>query len=179
MRDCLIDADREQWDEAVAALEEAGVPPELAARATSFGALFASLDIVEVANAADRSIEEVAELHFRLGARLRLHWLRDRIAALPRDDRWRAMARAALRDDLFTLHREVTADVLRESPGEGTVAERLDAWMEGNRETLDRALGILDDIRSGGTYDLTTLPVALREVRSLIHSTTAVGAAAT
>jgi glutamate dehydrogenase len=153
------------------------VPEELAARAASLGALFSSLDVVEVAGAADRSIEEVAELHFRLGARLRLHWLRDRIASLARDDRWKAMARAALRDDLFTLHRELTADVLRESPGDGSIADRLDAWMEGNRETLDRSLGILDDIRSGGTYDLTTLPVALREVRALIHSTSAVDGA--
>ena len=45
--------------------------------------------------------------------RLELHWLRDRIADLPRDDRWSALARAALRDDLYTLHRALTAEVLR------------------------------------------------------------------
>ena len=84
------------------------------------------------------------------------------------------MARAALRDDLFTLHRELTDDVLRESPTRGTTDERLEAWMEGNRGTLDRSLGILDDIRAGGSYDLTTLPVALREIRALIHDTSPV-----
>ena len=40
-------------------------------------------------------------MHFQLGGRLDLHWLRDQIAALPRTNRWQAMARAALRDDLF------------------------------------------------------------------------------
>ena len=94
-----------------------------------------------------------------------MHWLRDRVAALPRDDRWQTMARAALRDDLFDLHRAMTDDVLRESEDAG-----LDAWKASNRGALDRTLRILDDIRAGGTYDLVTLPVALREIRSLIDS---------
>ncbi|HEX8119736.1 MAG TPA: NAD-glutamate dehydrogenase [Solirubrobacteraceae bacterium] len=170
----LVEGDRDAWDTRVATLETAGVPRPLAAQSASLDAQLASLDVVEVAAAASRSIEEVAALHFRIGARLRLHWLRDQIAALPRDDRWQAMARAALRDDLFTLHRELTDDVLRESPISGTVDERLDAWMNANRATLDRSLGILDDIRAGGSYDLTTLPVALREIRALIQETTPV-----
>jgi glutamate dehydrogenase len=172
--DILVDGDREGWDERVSALQEAGVPSDLAARSASLGALLATLDIVDVAAEAGRPIEDVAALHFRLGAQLRLHWLRDRVAALARDDRWQAMARAALRDDLFDLHRALTADVLRESPTEGSVEERLAAWMEGNQSALDRSLGILDDIRSGGTYDLTTLPVALREIRALIHESSSV-----
>ena len=167
----LVDADRDAWDTRVATLETAGIPRPLAAQAASFDAMLAVLDVVEVAAAAGQSVEAVAALHFRLGARLRLHWLRDQIAVLPRDDRWRAMARAALRDDLMTLHRELTDDVLHESPGPGSVDERLGAWMDANRATLDRSLGILDDIRAGGAYDLTTLPVALREIRALIQDT--------
>jgi glutamate dehydrogenase len=112
-------------------------------------------------------------LHFLLGGRLHLHWLSDSIAALPRDNRWQAMARAALRDDLFSLHAELTADILRpgspaaEEPG---AAKRLDAWIQNNRPAVERALDILGDIRTGGTFDLTTLPVALREVRNLIQA---------
>ena len=34
-------------------------------------------------------------------------------------------------------------------------------------------MGILADIRTGGTYDLTTLPVALRELRNLIQAAAA------
>jgi glutamate dehydrogenase len=171
----LVDGDRAAWDARVATLETAGAPRPLAAQAASFGALLAALDVVEIGRAANRSIEDVATLHFRLGARLRLHWLRDQVAALPRDDRWQTMARAALRDDLMGLHRELTDDVLRESPSEGTVDDRLGAWMEANRGTVDRSLGIIDDIRAGGSYDLTTLPVALREIRALIHDTLPVG----
>jgi hypothetical protein len=43
---------------------------------------------------------------------------------------------------------------------------------------LDRCLGVLADIRTSGTYDLTTLPVALRELRNLIQSTAPVDSSA-
>ena len=81
-------------------------------------------------------------LHFQLGGKLHLHWLRDRIALLARDTRWAAMARAALRDDLFSLHAELTRDVLR--------FESLDAWLEANRPAVERAQEILGEIRAGG-----------------------------
>ena len=111
-------------------------------------------------------------MHFLLGGQLYLHWLRDRIAALPRANRWEAMARAALRDDLFSLHADLTADVMR--PGEAAVEDasaRLDAWIDANRPAVERCVEILGEIRTGGTFDLTTLPVALREVRNLIRAT--------
>ena len=75
--------------------------------------MVAALDIVEVATETGLEVERVATVHFRLGSRLELHWLRDRIVDLPRDDRWEALARAALRDDLYSLHRALTAEVLR------------------------------------------------------------------
>jgi glutamate dehydrogenase len=163
--------EHEAWDAYVERLEGEGVPHPTAARVASLHALFSTLDIVEVVDATGRSVDEVAALHFLLGGRLQLHWLRDRIAALPRDNRWQAMARAALRDDLFALHAELTADVLRSGPedGEADPEARFDAWIERNRSGA-RCLDILADIRTGGTFDLTTLPVALREVRNLIQA---------
>jgi glutamate dehydrogenase len=172
----MVDEERASWDEHVAGLVAARVPEPLAARVASMAAMFAALDVVEVASATGRPVDDVAALHFLLGGRLHLHWLGDQIAALPRSNRWEAMARAALRDDLFSLHAELTADVLREGPTDGTAASRLDAWMAANTTPVGRCLEILADIRTGGTYDLTTLPVALREVRNLIQSTAPVAA---
>ena len=157
----LVDDEQETWRSRVASLVEKGVPEALAGRVASQGALFSALDIVEVADATGREVADVAELHFRLGGRLHLHWLRDQIALLTRDTRWATMARAALRDDLFSLHADLTADVLRSGS--------LDEWYEANRAAVERAQEILGEIRAGGAFDLTTLPVALREVRNLIQ----------
>jgi glutamate dehydrogenase len=170
----LVTSEREEFEGRVAALAEQGVPDDLARRVASLSDLFAALDIVGVAAATGSPIEDVAALHFLVGGRLHLHWLRDRIATLPRENRWQAMARAALRDDLFSLHAEVTADVLRGAGGEPPGADaRLDGWIDANRPLVERCLGILSDIRTGGTYDLTTLPVALRELRNLIQAAAA------
>jgi glutamate dehydrogenase len=156
----LVSHEQDNWRERVGRLTEAGVPEALAGRVAAQGALFSALDVVDIANATERGVEEVAALHFEIGGNLHLHWLRDKIALLPRDTRWAAMARAALRDDLFSLHAELTTDVLR--------AGGVEAWSSGKQAAVERAQEILNEIRSGGTFDLTTLPVALREVRNLI-----------
>jgi glutamate dehydrogenase len=156
----LVEHEQENWRERVGRLTDAGVPEALAGRVAAQGALFSALDVVDIANATEHGVEEVAALHFEIGGNLHLHWLRDKIALLSRDTRWAAMARAALRDDLFSLHAELTTDVLR--------AGGVDAWSSGKQAAVERAQEILNEIRSGGTFDLTTLPVALREVRNLI-----------
>jgi glutamate dehydrogenase len=150
-------------------LEQAGVPPGLAQRVAGLATTFSTFDIVEVAVELELGVEEVAAAHFRLGERLELHWLRDRIVALPRDDRWRALARAALRDDLYSLHRSLTAEVLRVSePGE-TIGERVDRWVERNPAS-ERCMQTLAEIRVGHVFDTTTLPVAVREVRNMLQA---------
>jgi glutamate dehydrogenase len=174
----LVAAEREAFEGRVTALVENGVPADLARRVATLSDLFAALDIVGVAAVTERSVDEVAAVHFLVGGRLHLHWLRDQIATLPRENRWQAMARAALRDDLFSLHAELTADVLRGGAGEPVDAEaRLEGWIEANRALVERCLDILSEIRAGGAYDLTTLPVALRELRNVNEAAAAVAAA--
>jgi glutamate dehydrogenase len=150
-------------------LQAAGVPDALALRVASLGPMAATFDIVEVARETDWDVEAVAAIHFHLGSRLQLHWLRDAIVALPRDDRWRALARAALRDDLYGLHRALTADVVRSAPAAGDAEECVERWVAG-APAAERCLATLADIRVGRVYDLTTLPVAVREVRNLMQA---------
>jgi glutamate dehydrogenase len=163
--EALEGADREAFDVMEAELEAAGVPPELARRTAGMQSMLALFDIVEVAAATDQDQEKVLRVYFRLGSRLELNWLRDRIIELPRATRWQALARAALRDDLNSLHRALTQEVL-ETGGSGEDA--IQAWAEGHRAALDRCLSMLADIKGSREFDTTTLPVALREVRNLI-----------
>jgi glutamate dehydrogenase len=148
-------------------LDSAGVPGDVARRVALLPIMFAVFDVVEVSAEAGVEVEEVAAVHFRLGERLALHWLRDRIVALPRDDRWRALARAALRDDIYGLHRGLTAEVLRSGGSEPDVEARVERWIEGN-SAAGRTEKTLAEIRVGNVFDTTTLPVAVREVRNLL-----------
>jgi glutamate dehydrogenase len=150
-------------------LNEAGAPLELAMRVAELSTMFATFDIVEVAAETNLDVKTVARTHFLVGSRLELHWLRDQIVALPRDDRWKALARAALRDDLYGLHRQLTAEVLRDTAPGVDVDTGVDRWIAGN-PAAERCLQTLADVRVGRVYDLTTLPVAVREVRNLIQA---------
>jgi glutamate dehydrogenase len=167
----LDEDDRVLWQAKGDKLERAGVPPELARRVTGMPWAFPALDIVEVAEATERELEDVAAIYFRLGGRLQLNWLRDRIAELPRANRWHALARSALRDDLYSLHRALTQEVLlAASDGTGAGADaQIDVWTRANAAAVERTRAMLGDIRGTRVFDLTTLPVALREVRNLLH----------
>jgi glutamate dehydrogenase len=173
--DALEGADREAFDAMAAELEAAGVPPALARRTAGMQSMLALFDIVEVAASTEQDQEKVLRVYFRLGSRLELNWLRDRIIELPRANRWQALARAALRDDLFNLYRELTRKVLEAGGAQGGSEEAIDAWSERNAAELERALGVVSEVRASRIYDNTTLPVALREVRSLLRGTTRAG----
>jgi glutamate dehydrogenase len=151
-------------------LRNAGVPEELATRIAGLPHMYAALDVVEVADDSGLDVQAVAAVHFRLGSRLGLHWVHERIVALPREDRWQAMARAALRDDLYTIHRELTAEVLRSGPRLERPEDRVSGWIEAHRDS-GRCLQTLADIAAGRTFDITTLSVAVREVRELLEAT--------
>jgi glutamate dehydrogenase len=131
--------------------------------------MFSTFDIVEVGREHDVDVESVAAVHFCLGSELQLHWIRDRIIALPRMERWAALARAALRDDLYSLHRELTSDVLGATEATGDVPARVRTWIEANPAT-ERYMDTLADVRVGRNYDLTTLPVVVRELRNLLQA---------
>jgi glutamate dehydrogenase len=152
-----------------AELAAAGVPPALAERVAHFEALVPALDIVEIAGSVDLDTASAAQAYFALGARLQLQWLRDQVVALPRDTRWEAMARAALRDDVYAEQAALTAAVLRAGADMSSPGERVDAWLSQNEAAVDRCLHVVADMRAAGPPDLARLSVAVREVRDLIN----------
>jgi glutamate dehydrogenase len=164
----LLDGDRAAVENAAQRLMDAGVPQDLAERAASLGPMFSALDITDVANANGESLDSTAAVYFTLGDRLKLHWLRRHIETLPRDNRWRTLARSALRDDIFNQQAALTAEVLRNTPQDEPADERIEAWTKTNEGSVHRTMQVLTDINSSGTFDLSTLSVALREIRNLV-----------
>jgi glutamate dehydrogenase len=158
----------ELYEQRVTELTSAGVPEDLAARAALLPGLLPTFDIVEVAAKTAHDPETVMLTGFEVASRLQLDWLRNRIIELPRSDRWQALARAALRDDLAGLVAALVAEVIA-AGGPGASSEQaFEAWEAERSHAIERCVTVLSDIRAAGTYDTTTLPVALREVRNLV-----------
>jgi glutamate dehydrogenase len=162
----LVGEERTRYERTIHDLGAAGVPRDVAVTAASFPPMGAALDIVEVGRTSGRSIADTAAVYLALGERLRLDRLRDRIAELPRRDRWQTGARSALRDELADERRALTEDVLG-AAGSGEPLTRLDAWLARNPAALDRYAEIDGEIEASAEFDLTTLSVAVRELREL------------
>ncbi|HSV37517.1 MAG TPA: NAD-glutamate dehydrogenase, partial [Nocardioidaceae bacterium] len=151
-------------------LVDRGVPEELAARIAVLPPAYAALTIVETAKRDKVDPLDVTRLHFALGERLGLSALVARILALPRDDRWQTMARAALREDLHAVHGQLTAQVLNGTSPDQSVPARIADWEEGDEVVVTRAVGTLDEICSDDKADLARLSVGLRVVRTLLQT---------
>ena len=160
----------EAFDAAVTDFVSAGVPEAIAARVAVLPALFAALDVIDVAHATGRDWKQVAAVHIALGHHLQLDWLRERILRLPRDDRWQALARVALRDDLDAVRATLTAELVQAGdPGQGP-DELIRRGFASDQPAVARCLGVIRDIAADDRADLATLSVALREVRGLVSS---------
>ena len=148
-----------------------GFPDDIADRIAAMVPAYSAFDIVEIASTTRRSEEETTEVYFDLADRLQISRLRDRITALPRDDRWNTMARNALRDDLYTAHAALARDVLTVT-GAGRPEERLAAWVARNESAVARATQTLIEIWESDAFTVSTLSVAVRAVRTLVAAST-------
>jgi glutamate dehydrogenase len=147
------------------------VPATLAERVAAMVPAYSAFDVVEIAAATGREIEETAEVYFDLADRLQIARLRDQITALPRDDRWNTMARAALRDDLYAAHAALARDVLMVT-GPGSPEQRLAEWVARNAPAVQRATQTLTEIWQNDRFTVATLSVAVRAIRTLVAAGT-------
>jgi glutamate dehydrogenase len=162
----LSAGDRAAFDATVSRLAAEAVPREIAERVASLNALYAVLDVTEVAMEQKKSVESVAALYFALVGELDLRWFSDRITQLPTDTNWQALARNALRDDLASQQRALTSTVAKLSDSADPAA-MLAAWRERYAPAIARLKSMIEELKRQGNLDLAVLSVLLRELRSL------------
>jgi glutamate dehydrogenase len=167
--DMLVGRELDLFTERRDALLEAGVPEDLAVRVGVLPAAYAGLGMVENMLRTGTDLLDVARVHFILGEHLDLGRLLERIIGLPRTDRWKTMARAALRDDLHAIHAELTAQVIEFTEESPDPRARVEAWAEQDAVVVGRVRRTLSEVLGGETDDLDRLSVGLRMVRSLLR----------
>lgn len=176
LSDLLTGQDAERFQSWYQEALEDGLPEPLARRRAGQFESYGLLDVVLLARQSGHELQEVAEVYFNLYDRFGIDDLLERITALSREDRWQALARAALREDLYALLVDVVAAVLDTDPEEQTTTTagtadataRLDAWYRNNESRLARARGFLEEMeRSDAEDDIATMTVALRQMRAI------------
>ncbi|WP_172832330.1 NAD-glutamate dehydrogenase [Nakamurella panacisegetis] len=146
-----------------------GAPGDLANRVAYCLYTFSVLDIVDVATQVDAPLLEAAEMYYALSAHLDFDRILSAVTGLERGDRWHALARQALRDDLYRSMRLITADVLTGTDAGADVAWRIEQWEGQSVAKLTRARDTLAQIAASGAGDLAALSVAASEVRSMVR----------
>jgi len=158
----------ERYERALARYSKDDVPPKVARRVASLGAIHAGVDIVEVALTRHARIGHAARVYFGLGAALGLDWLRDQIEHLVVEGHWQAVARGTLREDLYLLQRRLCERVLA-SRARGDARECVAAWLKSGGETVANLGRTVREMRATGSADFPTLAVALQSVRRLVE----------
>ncbi|MBK8733595.1 MAG: NAD-glutamate dehydrogenase [Actinomycetales bacterium] len=151
---------------------EGGTPEPLAMRAASLLDVFSLLDIVRIAHDSNthRSRTHCASTTTRVRTR-GIDDMLFRVSQLPREDRWDALARGALRDDLYAVLDGITRGVLATSNPSNDAKTRVRGVDHGQLGSSGPRRGL----GCGPSCDwknpnIAALSVALRTLRAFVRS---------
>ncbi|MGV9411257.1 NAD-glutamate dehydrogenase [Nocardia sp. NPDC003693] len=147
----------------------AGAPADLAEEVCLLIHRFSLLDVIDVADLAQRAQSEVVALYFALDQHFGIQRLLDAVGGLDRGDRWRTLARLAVRDDLYDSLRVLTLDVLNTTGVEDDPVSKISYWESINRARVARARSALSAVFREEALDIATLSVAARQVRGMVN----------
>ncbi|MGG5173669.1 NAD-glutamate dehydrogenase [Pseudarthrobacter sp. J1763] len=167
--DYLQGTDRERVQEWFERAKGWNLPEDLGRRWAELFESYALLDIARITRSQSEPVEAVARVYYTVFERFHIDSLLVRISNLPREDRWQALARAALRDDLYSTAADITTSVLAASEVGVSPAERVAVWEAQNAEQLGRAKTMFDEVNSLEEDDMASLSVALRLLRSIVR----------
>ncbi|RCU52664.1 NAD-glutamate dehydrogenase [Corallincola holothuriorum] len=166
----LIDDEVAELSQAISQLEREGLPTEVATHMGQLSTLFSALDIAEVVIESERPITLVADVYFKLGARLDLHWFLKQISEQPVSNHWQALARASFREELDWQQRALSIVVLRYCSGLCEPLKMLDTWFTEHEKEIQRWFHMLGEFRTSQSHEFAKFSVALRELMLLSHN---------
>jgi glutamate dehydrogenase len=169
--DLIVGVEQKALVEQAHRLEKLGVPGELAQRGAFLLSVFQLLDVAQIAEQAGIPAEEAARVYLTLSERYAVDAMLTRISSLGRQDRWQALARAALRYDLYAALESLTLAVLGATPSGDDPVARIETWERDNSAAVTRAAQTLEEVRRLEKGDLASLSVALRTLRGVVRST--------
>jgi glutamate dehydrogenase len=170
MSEWLRGADKAIVEKEAGEFTAQGAPHDLAYRVAAGLYRFSLLDIIDIGDITDTDTAEVADTYFALMDRLGTDGLLTAVSHLPRNDRWHALARLAIRDDIYASLRSLCFDVLAVGEPDESGEEKIAEWEHISASRVERARRTLTEIYASGEKDLATLSVAARQIRRMTRT---------
>ena len=142
-----------------------GVPEKLARRCAGMIDSAGLLDVIDLADKTDQSMQEIAELYLHCLSFFGADDLLIRIAELPGTDKWSSQSRFTLRNDVHGAVADLVSQVAHLTSG--AAGERVSSWQDNNSERLATARQTLEEVQATGGRNLAALSVAVRALRNL------------
>jgi glutamate dehydrogenase len=149
-------------------LEDAGLPPPLAARIAPLPLLGSALDIVHVAGSEPKAVPDAARVYFGVGQRFGFDWLRAVAQQVDARTPWQRQATQAMTEELYALQYRMVSEIMTQRGSVGQPAARLAAWIDGHKGIAGETEQMLADMRAGGPPDIAMMAVAIRQLRQLM-----------
>ena len=146
-----------------------GVPEKLASRMSSLLLTRAALDIADLAWIYKRDVMETAKLYSAFNEHLGLFWMHTSVEDLEVQGRWQAMARSNLREEFYSLRRELAAQLLA-GRSKRDMAVRVEEWLQKNADDVSHFKRMIEEMKLRSEIDFATLSVAAQELRDLISA---------
>ena len=144
-----------------------GSPEPLAMRVSACLDQYSLLDIADMSVREKQDPESVTRLYFAVSEKFGVDALLTQISELDRGDRWSALARGAVRQDLYAAQAGLTVRIMRRTDPAAPADERIATFAKANPEGLARARATLSEIRDVDNPSLATVSVALRLLRNI------------
>ncbi len=144
-----------------------GVPEKLAHRMSRLLLTRAALDIADLASIYKRDVLETAKLYSAFNEHLGLYWMHTSVEDLEVQGRWQAMARSNLREEFYSLRRQLAAQLLA-GRSKRDMAVRVDEWLEKHAQDIGHFKRMIEEMKLRSEIDFATLTVAAQELRDLI-----------
>lgn len=166
VQDFLRGSERARWEANTQQLQGEGVSPALAGEVAALLDAYSLLDITRRAQVSGEDPQEVTRTYFACSERLQIDRLLHAVSALPRDELSDALARSALREDLYGVLDSFVDVVLRSTDA---VPDRVEQWATRHRDGVERAARAVAVLPpgTGRPPTLAQLLVALRALRSV------------
>lgn len=138
---------------------------------SSIHALLPMLDIIDIAVADNLKTNKVAEIYFIISDELELAWLQELVLSYREETQWDALAKAALRDDIDILHRDLARNILHDPASKTKSGMALyEDWKTQYQPVIDRWKQTMLDLRSSNVIEFVMFTVVCRELKDLVQT---------
>lgn len=161
----LISGFKEDFDHELQEYLDLKVPMKLAKNVALLGPLSTAYSIAEISNRLKVPTEKVMQIYFEIGERFSISWLRHSANQLLANSRWEKLAIRGFKDELYDIHRKITATIIEYSEKQ---EDGLEKWFKHNAKHVKLYDRFIVEVKSQTTIEYPMIDLSLKKLSILL-----------